>query len=143
MRRMRISGAALAALAIVCWVHPALAQYYPPPPGYQPPPPEYQPPQGYQPPPGYQPAPPPEWAGEERYGVRLEWNTDRPGEDYTHFDMAEPRPHQCAYACRKDRHCHSFSFMKPGVQGPYASCWLKHVAPAPVPNGCCVSGVLR
>ena len=31
--------------------------------------------------------------------------------------------------------------MNPGVQGPRPRCWLKDSAPAPVQDGCCVSGV--
>jgi hypothetical protein len=37
--------------------------------------------------------------------------------------------------------CRAWTFVKPGVQGPQARCWLKHQAPEARPHPCCISGV--
>jgi hypothetical protein len=71
----------------------------------------------------------------------LEQNTDRPGSDYSFFFVPNADPMACLNACTADKNCKSFSFIRPGVQGPEARCFLKHsVAPA-VANACCVSGL--
>ncbi|WP_158079767.1 phosphatidylinositol-specific phospholipase C domain-containing protein [Archangium sp. Cb G35] len=74
----------------------------------------------------------------------LETGVDRyGGDDYRNFDMEEPVPEQCREACRNEYpYCQSFSYNKPGVQGPKARCYLKRSIPAPVPNACCDSGVI-
>lgn len=124
MWRKQVGGAALVVLGLICATGPAFGQY-----GYPAPPP---------------PGPPPNFIGPNPEGFPFEWNTDRPGEDYTNFNMDPSQPPLlCEHACRKDRHCRAFSFIKPGVQGPYARCLLKHVAPPPVPNQCCITGVVR
>jgi hypothetical protein len=70
----------------------------------------------------------------------MEMGTDRPGSDLRPgFDVATPS--SCERACRQDGNCRAYTFVKPGVQGPGARCWLKSTAPARVANSCCVSGV--
>ena len=68
-------------------------------------------------------------------------NTDRPGSDYKNFDLNSPDPSLCQQACAGDPNCKAFTFVKPGIQGPNARCWLKNTVPAPVSNTCCTSGV--
>ena len=70
----------------------------------------------------------------------LEWNTNRPGSDYNNFDLPSASPESCQSACMNDAACAAFTYVNPGVQGPNARCWLKNVAPQPVPDTCCVSG---
>lgn len=70
----------------------------------------------------------------------MEWNTDRPGYDFRNFNLRRPIPGDCLAACNRDVRCLAWTYVKPGYQGRYARCWLKHPVPAAVPNPCCVSG---
>jgi hypothetical protein len=65
---------------------------------------------------------------------------DRPGLDYRSFDLRRPRDYLCSMACRRDYRCRAWTYVRPGVQGPRARCWLKYAVPAPVRNNCCISG---
>jgi hypothetical protein len=65
--------------------------------------------------------------------------TDRPGGDYRHFDI-KGSADDCRETCLKDSPCQAWTFVKRGVQGPSARCWLKNAVPAPHPNPCCTSG---
>lgn len=47
----------------------------------------------------------------------------------------------CAARCEQDAQCRSFSWVRPGVQGPVSRCWLKRTVPQASNNDCCVSGV--
>jgi len=69
-----------------------------------------------------------------------EENSDRPGSDYHRF--LEPRPRSCYHACRNDRRCRAWTWVKPGVQEAQAVCYLKNAMPPPVTNSCCTSGVI-
>ena len=71
----------------------------------------------------------------------LEPGVDRPGSDYRNFDLDETRPELCQQACANEATCRAFTYVKPGVQGPKARCWLKNAVPAPKPSDCCTSGV--
>jgi len=68
-------------------------------------------------------------------------NTDRPGSAYRSFDLPAPRPETCRDACWAEPQCRAFTYVRPGVQGPHARCWLKNVVPPARPNDCCLSGV--
>lgn len=68
-------------------------------------------------------------------------NTDRAGGDYSNFNLSSPHPENCRTACNSDVHCRAWTYVKPGVQGPQARCWLKNHVPAPHHDTCCVSGV--
>lgn len=70
----------------------------------------------------------------------LEWNKNRPGGDYNHFPLVVPLPQQCEVACNGDAQCKAWTYVKPGIQGPLAQCWLKNTVPAKVSDNCCVSG---
>lgn len=73
----------------------------------------------------------------------VEPGIDRPGGDYKNFDL-EPSIAgfgPCKSACESDGSCQAWTFVKSGVQGPKARCWLKGSVPAVVRNNCCVSGV--
>jgi hypothetical protein len=71
----------------------------------------------------------------------LETNTDRPGMDYSNFDLPSANPSLCEQACNADPDCKAFTYVKPGIQGPNPRCWLKNDIPAATPNSCCDSGV--
>ena len=76
--------------------------------------------------------------------LTVEQNTDRPGGDYKNFDLSQPRYESCRDACANDANCTAYTYVKPGVQGPNARCWLKSGPPAPAGSSeCCISGVKR
>lgn len=72
--------------------------------------------------------------------VSREPRTDRPGSDYRNFTLAEARPALCAAQCEADYACRAYTFVRPGVQGPQARCWLKNSVPPPQSSTCCESG---
>ncbi len=78
----------------------------------------------------------------------FEDNVDRPGGDYKNFDLNDPAPNSfggpvdaCRIQCEQDGACRAWTFVRKGVQGPKARCWLKNAIPRAVSNGCCTSGV--
>jgi hypothetical protein len=73
--------------------------------------------------------------------ANLESDTNRPGGDYRNFELSQADPNICRNECQSDSTCRSFTYVKPGLQGPKAHCWLKSEVPAASANTCCVSGV--
>ena len=73
----------------------------------------------------------------------MEDNTDRPGSDFDKFHINDQRPDRCQMECllRKDR-CKAWTYVRASVQHEHGVCYLKHSVPKPVPNKCCISGVL-
>jgi hypothetical protein len=70
-----------------------------------------------------------------------EVDVNRLGNDYKSFDLPDADPELCRAACDDDIKCKAFTYVKPGIQGPKAKCWLKDPAAAARPNeACCVSG---
>ncbi len=74
---------------------------------------------------------------------QVEINIDRPGNDYRNFDLTTASNESCRAACTGDAKCKAYTYVKPGVQGPNARCWLKDNIPATRTSDCCVSGVIR
>jgi len=119
----------------------------PPPPAPAPPPPA----SGWQgqpvpppPPPAPPPPPPPSgWQGRPVPPPAQQWEprTDRSGHDYRSFALRAPRPELCRDACWNEPACRAFTYVRPGVQGPTARCWLKNGVPPARLNDCCLSGV--
>lgn len=70
-------------------------------------------------------------------------NIDRPGGDYKNFDLNGEYPSDCRDACAKDSKCQAWTYVRPGVQGPKARCWLKASVPPAHPNNCCISEVIE
>jgi hypothetical protein len=68
-------------------------------------------------------------------------DVDRPGADYTSFDLSGDDPALCREACVEDPQCAVYAYVRPGVQATSARCWLKFSAPSPVSDGCCISGI--
>lgn len=79
--------------------------------------------------------------GSERYTV--EPGFDRPGADYENFEQTSDfqSPVLCRDACFSQPQCRSFTYVKPGIAGPKARCWLKNAVPPSVESLCCISGV--
>jgi hypothetical protein len=73
----------------------------------------------------------------------LDLNRNRPGHDYRDFDLREADPEICRDACIRDSRCRAFTYVKPGIQGEYARCWLKDAVPPAEHAPCCASGVKR
>ena len=74
-------------------------------------------------------------------GISLEQDTDRPGSDYQNFDIETSNPCECARRCVNDSECRAFTYVRPGVQGTNAKCWLKNSIPEPQHSSIGVSGV--
>jgi len=70
----------------------------------------------------------------------LEKGFDRPGTDYKNFPF-DGGPEGCQQTCAEDPNCKAFTWVRPGVQGPQARCWLKSGVSSAVANVDCVSGV--
>ena len=84
--------------------------------------------------------PPPPSGASDQIAGGLELDTDRPGMDLTSFDLEAADPVLCLTACQDYGGCVAFTYVKPGVQGPAARCWLKGGVPAAVSSSCCISG---
>jgi hypothetical protein len=65
---------------------------------------------------------------------------DRPGGDYRNFAI-NGDAQACREVCERERGCRAWTWVKPGVQGQSARCWLKNVVPKRRANSCCTSGV--
>ena len=81
------------------------------------------------------------YAGPSEYTLSIEKDTDRAGKDYKNFELSAPNPELCKAACEKDPKCKAYTYVKPGVQGQGAHCWLKSGVPKANKDQCCVSGV--
>ena len=79
--------------------------------------------------------------GMSSYSYAMEYDTNRPGSDYKNFDLSAADPALCQQACQNEDKCKSYTYVKPGFQGPKARCWLKHSVPQPRSGKCCVSGI--
>jgi PAN domain len=72
----------------------------------------------------------------------FERNIDRPGRDIMP-GAPSPDAAACSFACQASNQCRAFTFVRPGIQGPFGMCWLKNAVPRAVRNTCCTSGVRR
>jgi hypothetical protein len=73
--------------------------------------------------------------------MTVEPDSDRPGSDYRDFDLPQPGYQACLDACANEPTCVAYTYVKPGMQGPNARCWLKSSVPNPIRSACCVSGI--
>ena len=71
----------------------------------------------------------------------LENDTNRSGSDFNNFDVPSAEPSVCQDACLREPACRAFTFVRPGIQGPNARCWLKNSVPPPTRDTCCMSGL--
>ncbi len=66
---------------------------------------------------------------------------DRPGGDYSNFQIRSGDPALCAARCEREGRCRAWSFSYPRTSATSAICWLKSEVTTRVENNCCVSGV--
>jgi hypothetical protein len=71
--------------------------------------------------------------------LRAEDKINRPGSDFNNFETDNWRT--CETGCAENTNCSSWTYVRPGVQGPRGRCWLKNRVARPVPDSNCVSGV--
>ena len=62
--------------------------------------------------------------------LTVEPNLDRPGQDYTNFELSSADYRPCYDRCANDDNCSAYTYVPPGVQGSDARCWLKNALPA-------------
>lgn len=72
-----------------------------------------------------------------------EWNRDRSGADYKNFELIGANPGLCEKQCQGERKCKAWTYVKPGIQGRQAKCWLKTQVPQAHENPGMVSGVKK
>ena len=70
-----------------------------------------------------------------------EYDTNRMGGDFDHVVMDIDAPLECRRICEGNPACEAWTYVKPGIQGPMAMCWLKNSVPPPTADSCCISGV--
>jgi len=71
--------------------------------------------------------------------MKAEDHTNRPGMDINNLEMNSWK--QCESTCLAEGQCASWSYVRPGVQGPRGHCWLKRGVPNPIGDANVVSGV--
>ncbi len=71
----------------------------------------------------------------------FEVDTNRYGSDFRDLVLPRAEPALCRDACMAEPRCLAWSYVKPGIQGAQARCWLKNPVPKPTRESCCVSGV--
>jgi PAN domain len=72
----------------------------------------------------------------------IEKDTNRPGGDYKNFAAVDGL--SCKTVCSNERpRCKAWTWVRKGVQGPDARCWLKASVPPPVPDKNCISGKME
>lgn len=76
----------------------------------------------------------------EVIGAGMQDNSDRPGSDIHRFEIDGQMPQVCQQACEENRDCRAWTYVRPGVQGRKAICYLKNPAPEARANACCISG---
>ncbi|HZP75343.1 MAG TPA: PAN domain-containing protein [Pseudolabrys sp.] len=74
-------------------------------------------------------------------GASAQTGFDRPGGDYSNFQVRSGDPAICAARCERDGRCRAWSFSYPRTAMPLATCWLKHDVTPRKEDSCCVSGV--
>jgi hypothetical protein len=71
--------------------------------------------------------------------LQAENAVNRPGSDFKNFNTDNWAT--CRNACAGEEICASWTYVRPGVQGPTGRCWLKNIVARPVPDKNCISGV--
>ena len=72
-----------------------------------------------------------------------EWNRDRGGSDYKNFELVGANPGLCEKHCQNEQKCKAWTYVKPGLQGRQAKCWLKTQIPKAKVIANMVSGVKK
>jgi PAN domain len=71
--------------------------------------------------------------------MRAEDKIDRAGSDINSFGISGWQ--SCQNACEREDSCSSWTYVRPGIQGPGGKCWLKNAVARPFSNPGTVSGV--
>jgi PAN domain len=71
--------------------------------------------------------------------MRAEDKTGRPGSDINSFGISGWQ--SCQTACQNEGSCSSWTYVRPGIQGPGGRCWLKNAVARPFSSAGTVSGV--
>ena len=82
--------------------------------------------------------------GKRREPGQFEWMIDRPGGDYRRFAVSgQPAAGavSCSASCLSEQQCKAWTYVRRGIQGSSAQCWLKNSIPNPRPMAGVVSGV--
>ena len=76
-------------------------------------------------------------------GMKATMDMDLTGTDYATIPLPdnEPVPQMCEDICSGSQNCQGWTYVKPGVQGEKAYCWLKSKVTAAVGNPGIISGV--
>jgi hypothetical protein len=73
--------------------------------------------------------------------LRAEDKMNRPGSDFKNYNPQPDSWKTCEAACAFNEICSSWTYVRPGTQGPSGHCWLKNRVARPVPDANMVSGV--
>ena len=74
---------------------------------------------------------------------KFEDGIDRPGSDINRQEFpSNYNQITCQNLCEQNGQCNSWTYVRPGVQGPKGVCYQKAGLPGPTPNNCCISGVV-
>jgi len=71
--------------------------------------------------------------------LRAEDKINRPGSDFKNFNTDSWKT--CEATCAENEICSSWTYVRPGVQGPSGRCWLKSGVARPVADPNMISGV--
>ncbi len=71
----------------------------------------------------------------------MEYNINRNGFDFKDMELKTDDPKLCMNACNRESRCMAWTYVKSGVQGESAHCWLKDQVPEPTEDENCISGV--
>ena len=74
--------------------------------------------------------------------VRMATGMNIPGGDINSMRLDIPDPGLCRQACDNRNECRAWSYVKPGVQGSSAMCWLKGTAGSSNFDRNVISGVI-
>lgn len=69
--------------------------------------------------------------------------TNLPGRDYRSFFLRRADPRSCQMVCQREARCRAWTYVRPGVQGRKAKCWLKSSVPRRQSNRDTTSGIVR
>lgn len=76
------------------------------------------------------------------YAGTVEADTDLPGSDAESSILPMPDVELCKRACARNADCAAFTYVRPGLQGPNAVCYLKDTVPErKTGKTCCISGI--
>jgi 1-phosphatidylinositol phosphodiesterase len=73
-------------------------------------------------------------------GTSIEFNVNRPGQDYYSFEPTEATSRKCLEACFNQTACKAFTYIRPSSSVPKGRCYLKNGVPAPEANDYTDSG---